>query len=537
MNAAATLPGVHINGAIAQGYEEILTPEAVQFVASLDRRFGPTRRKLLAAREDRQARLDRGELPGFLADTETIRRGNWQVAPAPADLHDRRVEITGPADRKMIVNAMNSGANVFMADLEDSLTPTWANLIEGQIHLKAAVAGTIGFTDVETGKSYALNEKTAVLVVRPRGWHLDEAHVLIGGMPISASIFDFGLYVFHNACQLLAKGSGPYLYLPKLESHQEAKLWADIFEAAEEMLGLQHGTIRVTVLIETILAAFELEEILYQLRDYICGLNCGRWDYIFSFIKKFRNRPDFVLPDRGQVTMTAPFMRAYCLNLIKVCHRRGAHAIGGMSAFIPVKSDVAANDAAMAAVRADKLREVTDGHDGTWVAHPGLVPVAKAVFDEHMPSANQLQRYRDDVNVAAADLLLPALGDITEEGVRNNLRVGVQYIESWLRGQGCVPLYNLMEDAATAEICRSQVWQWLKHHSRLADGREITEALVGELLDDEMAKLKGTLGKRYAEGRFEDAVKLFLEVATPPEFVNFLTLPAYARLTVEAAAR
>jgi malate synthase len=528
------LPGVTIRGPMVPGCAEILTPEAVELVALLHRRFAPERRRLLALRDDRQARLDRGELPGFHAETKTIRRGNWQVAPAPADLQDRRVEITGPVDRKMVINALNSGANVFMADFEDSLTPTWANLIDGQTNLRDAVAGTVGYADPDSGKQYRLAAKTAVLKVRPRGWHLDEVHMSIDGQPVAGALFDFGLYLHHNAAALLAKGSGPYFYLPKLESHLEAKLWADVFHAAEEACGLAHGTIRATVLIETILAAFEMEEILYQLRDYATGLNCGRWDYIFSFIKKFRNRPDFLLPDRGQVTMTVPFLRAYSQLLIKTCHRRGAHAMGGMAAYIPVKTDPELNEAALSAVRADKLREATDGHDGTWVAHPGLVEVARAIFDEHMPQANQLGRYRDDVQVTAADLLAVPEGTITEAGLRNNIRVGIQYIEAWLDGLGCVPLYNLMEDAATAEICRSQVWQWLKHKADLDDGRPIDEALVDDLIEDEMAKLKKALGaKRFAGSRFEDAIALFRRVATPPEFVEFLTLPAYAKVAMD----
>ncbi len=413
----------------------------------------------------------------------------------------------------------------------NSLTPSWTNVISGQRNLQEAVAGTITHEDVATGKSYRLGDKTAVIVVRPRGWHLDEAHVLVDDQPVSGSLFDFGLYLFHNAATLLAHGSGPYFYLPKLESHLEAKLWADVFTAAEEALGLAHGTIRATVLIETILAAFEMEEILYQLRDYASGLNCGRWDYIFSFIKKFRNRPDFVLPDRNAVTMTVPFLRAYSRLLIQICHRRGAHAMGGMSAFIPIRTDPAASEAALARVRADKLREVKDGHDGTWVAHPGLVPVAKQVFDEHMPSANQIDQHRDVQKITAAELLEVTAGQITEEGVRNNCRVGIQYIEAWLGGLGCVPLYNLMEDAATAEISRAQVWQWLKHKARLADGRLIDEALVRSFIEEEMVKLRESLGQaRFDAGHFDEAVDVFVQVATPPDFVDFLTLPAYHRV-------
>lgn len=528
--AASSTQGVTIRAERRPEWNEILSPDAVAFVAKLERRFGGTRRKLLAAREERQGRLDRGELPGFLPETEDIRRGAWRAPPPAPDLTDRRVEITGPVERKMVINALNSGANVFMADLEDSLTPTWSNLLDGQINLRDAVAGTI--THSEGGKSYKLAAKTATLVVRPRGWHLEEVHVLVDGAPLSGSLFDFGLYFFHNARVLLDKGSGPYFYLPKMESHLEAKLWVEVFTEAEQILGIPHGSIRATVLIETILAAFEMEEILYQLRDYAAGLNCGRWDYIFSFIKKFRNRPDFVLPDRSAVTMTVPFMRAYSLQLIKTCHKRGAFAMGGMAAFIPIRSDPAANEAALEKVRADKVREATDGHDGTWAAHPGLVPIAKAVFDEYMPKPNQLDRLRDDVNVSAANLIAIPAGAITEEGLRNNIRVGIQYIEAWLGGLGCVPLYNLMEDAATAEICRSQVWQWLKHKAKLDDGRTVDERLVRALLAEEMAKLKQVLGAdRYDGGHFAAAIDVFLQVALPPDFIDFLTLPAYTRVT------
>jgi len=531
---AASVPGVTVRGGDRPGIDRVLGADALAFAAGLERRFAVTRRKLLAAREERQARLDRGELPGFLPETEDIRRGDWRVPPAPADLTDRRVEITGPVDRKMVINALNSGANVFMADLEDSLTPTWANLIDGQINLMDAIAGTI--THSEGGKSYRLAETPATLVVRPRGWHLEEAHVLVDGQTMSGSLFDFGLYFFNNAAALLAKGSGPYFYLPKMESHLEAKLWADVFCEAELALRIPHGSIRATVLIETILAAFEMEEILYQLRDYASGLNCGRWDYIFSFIKKFRNRPDFVLPDRNAVTMTAPFLRAYSQQLIKTCHKRGAYAMGGMAAVIPIKGDAAANDAAMERVRADKVREATDGHDGTWVAHPGLVALAKAVFDEHMPRPNQLDRLREDVVVGAADLIAVPTGSITEEGLRHNIRVGIQYIEAWLGGLGCVPLYNLMEDAATAEISRSQVWQWLKHKATLDDGRKVDEAMVRALIGEEMAKLKQVIGAdRYSGGHFAEAIEVFLQVACPPDFIDFLTLPAYGRVTTPAA--
>ena len=530
-NRASRAPGVTIRAVIPEDAAPIFVPEALAFVAAFERRFRATRHALLTARDERQAQLDRGQLPGFLPETDTVRRGNWRVPPPPADLVDRRVEITGPVERKMIINALNSGANVFMADFEDSLTPSWANITSGQRNLQDAVAGTIAYDDPATGKSYRLGEKTAIIVVRPRGWHLDEAHVLVDDQPFSASLFDFGLYLYHNASTLLARGSGPYFYLPKLESHLEAKLWADVFTAAEEALGLTHGTIRATILIETILAAFEMEEILYQLRDYASGLNCGRWDYIFSYIKKFRNRPDFVLPDRSAVTMTLPFLRAYSRLLIQICHRRGAHAMGGMAAFIPIRTDPAASEAAFERVRADKLREVKDGHDGTWVAHPGLVSVAKQVFDEHMPTPNQINKQQEEEKITSAHLLAVPKGEVTEEGLRNNCRVGIQYIEAWLGGLGCVPLYNLMEDAATAEICRAQVWQWLKHKARLSDGRLIDEGLVKTVIDEEMAKLKDTLGRgRFQEGHFDEAVDIFMRVATPPDFIEFLTLPAYERV-------
>ncbi len=524
-------PGVRVIGPVRPGYEQVLTPEALAFVGLLERRFSPERRRLLTARADRQDRLDRGELPAFLPETERVRRGNWKVQPPPADLRDRRVEITGPVERKMIINALNCGANVFMADFEDSLSPTWSNVIEGQINLKDTVAGSISYSDPATGKDYSVGEKPATLVVRPRGWHLEEAHVLVDGAPVSAALFDFALYLVHNGNALRARGSGPYFYLPKLENHREARLWAEVITAGEEHLGLPHGTVRVTVLIETILAAFEMDEILYELRDFATGLNCGRWDYIFSFIKKFRNRPDFVLPDRNAVTRTVPFLRAYSLLLIRTCHKRGAHAMGGMAAFIPIRSDAAANEAALGNVRKDKEREAGDGHDGTWVAHPGLVAIAREVFDAHMPGPDQLDRMREDVHVTPKDLLAVPEGKVTEEGVRNNIRVAIQYLEAWLGGNGCVPLYNLMEDAATAEICRSQIWQWLRHGAELADGRKLDEALLRILLDEELATLRRTLGEeRFTQGHFAEATQLFLDVTTAPAFVDFLTEPAYRRL-------
>jgi malate synthase len=507
---------------------EILTPEALAFVEKLVREFEPTRAKLLARRVERQKEIDDGALPDFLAATKSIREDkSWRVASIPADLQDRRTEITGPVDRKMVINALNSGAKVFMADFEDATSPTWENLIEGQANLRDAVRRTISFSNPD-GKRYKLNEKTATLMVRPRGWHLPEKHALVDGKPISGSLFDFGLYFFHNAAELLQRGSGPYFYLPKMESHLEARLWNDVFNFAQDALKIPRGSIRATVLIETILATFETEEILYELREHSAGLNCGRWDYIFSFIKKFRNRPSFVLPDRAQVTMTTPFMRAYCLNVIKVCHRRGAHAMGGMAAQIPIKSDPAANEAALAKVLADKEREASDGHDGTWVAHPGLVPVALKAFDKHMPQANQISKQRDDVNVTAAELLKVPTGTITEDGLRGNIRVGVQYLEAWLGGNGCVPLYNLMEDAATAEISRSQIWQWLRHGAALSDGRKITTQLYDEILPQEMARIEKEVGSaRFIAGHFAQATKLFTKMSKSAQFAEFLTLPAY----------
>src|SRR5213080_3560106 len=467
-----TGPKLEVLGPKIERSEEVLTPLALQLLASLHRRFNARRLELLNARARRQALLDDGSLPQFLADTAAVRAGDWRISPIPADLADRRVEITGPVDRKMIINALNSGARVYMADFEDSKAPTWRNNLEGQLNLRDAVRGTIEFTSPE-GKRYTLAPQTATLMVRPRGWHLDEKHVTVDGHPISASLFDFGLFFFHNAKALIAKGTGPYFYLPKLESHLEARLWNDVFNFAQDALGIPRGTIRATVLIETILAAFEMDEILYELKDHSAGLNCGRWDYIFSFIKKFRHRPGFVLPNRVRVTMDRHFLKSYVDLLIHTCHRRRAHAMGGMAAQIPIKHDPVANEAALEKVRQDKLREVRAGHDGTWVAHPGLVPVAAQVFDASMPGPNQLHVARDDVRVTASDLLAVPEGEITEAGLRTNVDVGIQYLESWLRGSGCVPIYNLMEDAATAEISRSQVWQWMRHGARLADGRQV----------------------------------------------------------------
>jgi malate synthase len=524
--------GIEIKGEMAPGFEDILGPAALHFVASLERRFGAARKRLIAARAEFQKRLDGGENPCFLAATREIRAGDWKIAKTPADLRDRRVEITGPVERKMVINALNCGARMFMADFEDSAAPTWDLMINGQINLRDAARRDIAFTDPKSGKDYALGERIATLLVRPRGWHLEEAHIRVDGKPVSAALVDFGLYFFHNAKQLLAHGTGPYFYLPKLENHLEARLWNEVFVHAQQMLGVARGTIKVTVLIETITAAFEMDEILYELREHIVGLNCGRWDYIFSVIKKFRNRADMVLPDRGEVGMTQPMMRAYSRLLIQTCHRRGAHAMGGMAAQIPIKGDAEANDAATAKVRGDKEREAGDGHDGTWVAHPGQVPVAMEVFDRLMPEANQLARTLGNLVVSESDLLEVPTGKITEAGLRGNISIGIQYIESWLRGQGCVPLYNLMEDAATAEISRSQVWQWLQHGARLDDGRIIDRALFEALLAEETAGLRQELGaERFTGGRFEEAIALFVDLATAEEFEEFLTLPAYGLLT------
>lgn len=524
--------GVQILGQVTSEFAEILTPEALEFVAKLQRNFNKTRLDLLQKRVERQKEIDAGKLPDFLAETESIRNGDWTVAPIPKDLQDRRVEITGPtSDRKMVINALNSGAKVFMADFEDANSPTWENSILGQINMRDAIRRQIDYVSPE-GKSYALKEQIAVLIVRPRGWHLDEKHVLVDGEVMSGSLFDFGLYFFHNAKQLVENGSGPYFYLPKLETHLEARLWNDVFVFAQNELGIPQGTIKATVLVETILASFEMDEILYELREHMAGMNCGRWDYIFSYIKKLRNQPNVILPDRALVTMTVPFMRAYSLLTIKTCHKRNAFAIGGMAAQIPVKNDPAANEEAFAKVRADKEREANDGHDGTWVAHPGLVPVALEVFDRIMPQPNQVDKKREDVQVTAAELLEVPHGTITEAGLRNNISVGVQYTEAWLRGSGAVPIFNLMEDAATAEISRTQVWQWL-HHPKgiLEDGRKVTTELFNQLLAEELQKIKETIGEeRYKNGKFELATELFVKMTTSDDFADFLTLPGYEYL-------
>jgi malate synthase len=523
---------IELKAPFKKGYEQILTADALSFFAKLQRKFGPERERLLALRQERQAGLDAGEKPDFLAETAHIREADWSVAPLPADILDRRTEITGPTDRKMVINALNSGASVFMADFEDSTTPTWDNMIQGQINLRDAVAGTISFSDPATGRDYKLNDKTAVLFVRPRGWHLPESHVLIDGQPASGSLFDFALYFFHNAKALLKKGTGPYFYLPKMESYLEARLWNDVFVMAQQELGIPRGTIKATALIETILASFEIDEFLYELRDHSAGLNCGRWDYIFSFIKKFRNDPAYLLPDRGQVTMTTHFLRSYSQLVIKTCHRRNVHAMGGMAAQIPIRNDEAANAAALAKVRADKEREAGDGHDGTWVAHPGLVAVAKEVFDTHMPGPNQIARQRQDVHVTAADLLAIPPGEITEAGVRQNLNVGTLYLEAWLRGIGCVPLYNLMEDAATSEISRTQLWQWVRHGAKLADGRAVSPELIDTILVEELEKIRAMPGAERLT-RLDDAAAMFKDMVLAEECPDFLTLPAYERVVAE----
>ncbi|MBV8508288.1 MAG: malate synthase A, partial [Alphaproteobacteria bacterium] len=502
-------------------------PDALRFIAQLEREFRGRRRALLERRAERQLEIDAGRLPQFLPETESVRRGSWRIAPVPDDLQRRHIEITGPTDRKMVINALNSGANVFMADFEDANTPTWENLIEGHLNLMDAVRQTITFDDPETGRHYSLNSKTAVLLVRPRGWHLPEKHVLVDGEPMSGALFDFALFFFHNARELKARGTGPYFYLPKLENHLEARLWNDVFLHAQSRLGLPKGTIRATVLIETILAAFEMDEILYELREHSAGLNCGRWDYIYSFIKKFAEDPDCVMPDRVQVTMTTHFLRSYSLLLIKTCHRRGIHAMGGMAAQIPIRDDPAANEAAMEKVRADKRREAGDGHDGTWVAHPGLVAIAKDIFDREMPQPDQIARKRQDVHVTASDLLTVPEGTITEAGLRQNINIGIGYIEAWLRGIGCVPLYNLMEDAATAEISRAQVWQWIRHRAKLHDGRIVDMALCRGCLAEELSKLRQAAGP---SARYDDAAQLFTELIEAPAFPEFLTLPAYDRI-------
>jgi malate synthase len=522
--------GVDIRGAVEGRQRDILSPEAISFVADLHRRFEDRRQELLRAREDRLARIQAGGTLEFLPETEEIRRGTWKVAPPPEDLLDRRVEITGPVERKMMINALNSGARVFMADFEDANSPTWANNLDGHVNLIDAIEGRIEFKGPD-GREYRLGEKTAYLLVRPRGWHLDEKHFWVDGEPVSGSLFDFGLYVFHNARRRRERGLGTYFYLPKMESHLEARLWDEAFRHAEHELELPVGTLRATVLVETIWAAFEMDEMLYELRDHSIGLNAGRWDYIFSIIKTFRDRPEAVLPDRTQVTMTVPFMRAYTELLVKTCHRRGTFAMGGMAAFIPSRRDPEVNRVAMEKVREDKVREVTDGFDGTWVAHPDLVEVATTAFDEVLGDRpNQLDRQREDVVVEGPELIdlkVPG-GAITEAGVRTNVAVGIQYIASWLRGNGAAAINNLMEDAATAEISRSQIWQWVRHEAQLDDGRPVTAALVRQIEDEELDKLREAFGQdNFAAGRFQEARDIFERVALSERFEPFLTVPAY----------
>jgi malate synthase len=529
MSSFPIVSGLEIRGPMNPGYDEILTPEACAFLAGLFEKFGPRRLELLGRRVERQRAIDAGRLPDFLPETAAIRGGDWKVAPIPPDLLDRRTEITGPVDRKMAINALNSGAQCWMADFEDANSPTWENCMDGQVNMRDVARRTIAYTSPE-GKQYALKEKIATVVARPRGWHMEEKHVHFKGARVSASLFDWGLYFFHNAKALIARGSGPYFYLPKLESHLEARLWNDVFIHAQAALGIPRGTIRATMLIETITGAFEAEEILYELREHASGLNCGRWDYMFSMVKKLRNRPGYMFPDRTLITMEVPFLKAYVVHVINVCHRHGAYAMGGMAAQIPIRNDPAANAAALAKVRADKTREVKAGHDGTWVAHPGLVQTALEAFGEVMKGPNQLHVIHDR-KITAADLLAPLHGPITEAGVRWNLHVGVRYLEAWLGGSGAEPIHHLMEDLATSEISRSQLWQWLKFGAKLDDGRPVTAQLYDELLPLELAAIKAEYGEaRYNAGRFPEAVELFMRMSKSAEFDEFLSLPAYELL-------
>ena len=522
------VPGVDIRGAWGDRYDEVLNDETLAFLADLHRRFDTRRKELLKKREERQIAFDAGALPDFLPETQHVRDGDWKVSPIPADLLDRRVEITGPVDRKMIINALNSGAKVFMADFEDASSPTWANMVEGQINLKDRWDNKIDFTDPNNGKDYKLSDNPAVLIIRPRGWHLPEDHIWVDGEPMSGGLVDFGLYFLLNAKKALAQGSGPYFYLPKMESHLEARLWNDVFTHAEDMVQLPRHTVKATVLIETLPGAFEMDEIIYELKDHMAGLNCGRWDYIFSFIKTLRKNRDYIVPDRSQVVMGKAFLDAYSELLIKTCHRRGAFAMGGMAAQIPDRRNPEVNEAAFAKVKLDKEREARNGHDGTWVAHPDLVPVAMAVFNEYMPEPNQLGKLREDVNVSQADMLKVHEGTRTVQGMRDNIRVGVQYIEAWLRGRGAVPLYNLMEDAATAEISRSQIWQQLHFGAEYDDGTVATKELFETCLGEEMEKVRQEIGAdNYAAGRFDEAIELFRTLSTADDLTAFLTLPAY----------
>ena len=528
----AKLPaGVALRVKSLPEYEPVLTPGALSFVARLHRNFDGERKWLLGLREARARRFSKGELPNFLAETSAIRDGSWLVAPIPADLQDRRVEITGPTDRKMVINALNSGAKVFMADFEDSNSPTWDNMIRGQINLHDRWLGVMEHRDPDTGKKYALGKNPAVLIVRPRGWHLPESHMTVDGQAVAGAFLDFGLYFFHNARSAIANGSGPYFYLPKMESHLEARLWNSVFTFAQSQLGLPLGTIKATVLIETLPAAFEMDEIIYELREHMAGLNCGRWDYIFSFIKTLASNKKYVLPDRSQVVMSKAFLAAYSALLIKTCHKRAAFAMGGMAAQIPNRKDPEANQIALDNVTADKEREARNGHDGTWVAHPDLVPVAMAVFNALMPTPNQLYVKRDDVNVGQRELLEIHKGTKTEAGFRENIRVGVQYLEAWLRGRGAVPIYNLMEDAATAEISRSQIWQWLKFGATLDTGKKVTGEFFAACLGEEMKRVKHEVGvAAFSQGRFKDAISIFKAMSTSRNFEAFLTLPAYKKI-------
>ncbi len=516
--------GLKVEAPQVAGQERIFTPEALEFILGLEKKFGAQRRALLTERVSRQAELNKTGTLDFLPETAGIRAANWSVRPVPDDLQDRRVEITGPPDRKMVINALNSGANVFMADFEDSNTPTWANLINGQINLLDANMRTIHFSDPASGKEYKLKDKPAVLMVRPRGFHMEEKHLILEGQPLSASFFDFGLYLFHNAKTLLDNDTGPYFYLPKLESYHEANLWSDVISHAEDTLRLSRGTVRVTVLIETITAAFQMDEILSALREHITGLNCGRWDYIFNFIKRFSNHKQYIMPDRGDVTMTSHFLRSYSLNLIKTCHRRKAHAMGGMAAQIPIRNDEKANKIALEKVASDKKREAEDGHDGTWVAHPGLVDVARAIFDRNMPEVNQVTKLRNDISVTAKDLLAVPTGAITEEGIRKNINIGILYLRAWLSGNGCVPLYNQMEDAATAEISRAQLWQWRHHKAMTIDGHVIDDAFMMDMMNQEMMQLVGEYGR---DKYLHDAALLFRDMVMAPKLDEFLTTKAY----------
>jgi malate synthase len=528
---ATQMTGCKIVGEMNHEFQQVLTPEALRFIEKLERNFGTRRRELLQKRQERQQDIDSGKLPGFLPETEHIRNGDWTVAQIPEDLQDRRVEITGPVDRKMVINALNSGAKVFMADFEDATSPSWHNIMNGQVNLRDAVRRTISYQN-ESGKAYQLNDEIATLKVRPRGWHLEEKHIELDGRRLSASFVDFGLFFFHNAKELIKRGSGPYFYLPKMESHLEARLWNDVFCFAQNELNIPQGTVKATVLIETIMAAFQMDEILYELKEHSAGLNCGRWDYIFSYLKKLRNCESVILPDRAQVTMTVGFMRSYSLLAIKTCHKRNAHAMGGMAAQIPVKNNPKANEHAFEKVRADKEREAKDGHDGTWVAHPSLIQVAMDVFDEHMKTPNQLFRKREDVEVTAIDLLEVPDGTITEAGVRTNIDVGIRYLASWLSGRGAAPIHNLMEDAATAEISRAQIWQWIRHpRGILEDGRKLTFGLYDQMREEEGRNILEAIGEvAFQKGNFEKAIEVFDELVKCDEFIDFLTIPSYEKL-------